>query len=79
VGAETNESSASCPTGYTMLGGGGEIQHESGSTLRGALSESYPTEAQTSPAHPPEWHAEATVVHEGTGKLIAIAFAWCGK
>jgi hypothetical protein len=81
VGAETTESTASCPSGYTMLSGGGEVNVSGSSPYpEGTLSESYPSEAQTIPfAVPAEWHAKAVVVKAGTAKLVVNAIVYCAK
>jgi hypothetical protein len=79
VGTETNESTVSCPTGYTMLGGGGSISVSGSAPYpQGALDQSYPEEEELG-VHPSEWHAKAIVVKAGTAKLVVFAVAWCAK
>jgi hypothetical protein len=70
VGSTTGNSTATCPSGTKLLGGGANITQ--GSSLRAAISASYPSNSTT-------WSATEVVTVSGGGSAQITAYAVCGS
>jgi hypothetical protein len=71
VGSSTPTSTATCPTGTKLLGGGATLTQGSGA--RGALSVSAPNATGTA------WTATGVVTLAGNGSIAVTAYAICGS
>jgi hypothetical protein len=71
VGVTTTASTANCPTGTKLLGGGASVSQ--GGTARMAVSSSAPNSGGTG------WTAAGIVLVSGNGATSVTAYAVCGS
>jgi len=72
VGETSGVSTATCPAGTRLLGGGANVAQGPAAGVRAAVSASYPSSATT-------WSATAVVTLTGSGAASITAYAVCGS
>ena len=72
VGETSGVSTATCPAGTRLLGGGANLAQGPAAGVRAAVSASYPSSATT-------WSATAVVTLTGSGAASITAYAVCGS
>jgi hypothetical protein len=71
VGSTAGPSTATCPEGTKLLGGGANISQGDKDKVKAAVSASFPSSASS-------WTATAVVVSTGSGSASITSYALCG-